>query len=479
MNESNDLPIESISVKTGINYSVGNFANGVLNGLVFANFTFFYIEKYAADPILIGWAWMVFLFWNTLNDPIISYFVDNTRTDLGRRIPFIRYGSIFYGLAFIFCWFPIAAPGDQIGLFINFLLALFLLDTMFTIIGVCFFCLPNEIAITAKGRAKLSIYNSFSTIGIVITTFAVPIFLLTGQVGLPPIFAPLMISIGLGSALLLFLSSYGIKENMFAQLQPHEPLLEGLKLTLKNKPFWILMIPSFVSTIMITVLSSGLLYYIEYIIAEQPIELILGGLGLGVLLGLGINMYLIDKIRVKKTGIIDAFLAGFGFTFLFIAGRDASIAAIPVFFLGFGFAGILITTAPLVGDAIDNDELITGKRREAVYGAANALVQKPAISLANWMFTIIIAWLGFRAPLLINGVATKQTQTDLALTGILFAFCIIPAIGLFISAISMFWFPLDGPEWEKKKKELMKIHEEKEREYMKKLVENGRLKPKS
>ena len=122
-----------------------------------------------------------------------------------------------------------------------------------------------------------------------------------------------------------------------------------------------------------------------------------------------------------------------------------------------------------MGDAIDNDELITGKRREAIYGGVNAIITKPALSVANSLFLIIIEGFGFLTPILVNGIYVKQTQPFLALIGILFAFCVVPAIFLALSAIALCWFPLDGPEWIKKKKFIMELHERKEKDYIQKV----------
>jgi len=475
MNEKVEIPEERVSPSMGINFSIGAFANNILNGLVFASITFFYIEKLGANPTLIAIAWMIFLIWNTINDPIISYFIDNTRTKIGRRIPYIRYGSIFYGLAFIFCWFPIAQPGDDIGLFFNFFIVLFLLDTMYSIIGCCYFCLPNEIAITAKGRGIIAIYNSISLFGAVVMGLVISIVLLTNQVGLPEIFHPLMIIIGLSSAAALFITSFGIKENMFAQLQEHEPFIEGLKLTLKNKPFWIYMLPAFCLSLVFPILSTGIYYYIDYVIAGQDTTSFLIGLGLGVLLGLFVNLYLLDKIKTKKTIILSYYLTTLGFVLLFIIGQNASVAAFPSFPLGFGFVGLLLAGPVVMGDIIDNDELITGKRREGVYGGVNAIVTKPSLSIANWLFVSVIVFFGFISPIVnAQDVAIQQPQSEMAITGILIAFCIVPAIGLFISGILMHWYPLDGPEWLKKKKHIIELHEQKEKEYLQKLTLDGK-----
>ncbi len=469
MTEQKALPKERISISTKINFGFGSMANAILNVFVFGNLTFYYVEKLGANAALIGIAWLLFGIWNTINDPVASYLIDNTRTKLGRRIPYIRYGSVLYGAAFIFCWFPIWTT--QWGLFLNFILALFLLDTMFTFIGCCFFALPNEIALTAQGRAEISFINSMFVFGSLIIGFIIPILFLTGQDGVHPLFHPTMIIIGVVGAITLFVTSYGYKENMFAQLQEHEGFIEGLKLTLKNKPFWIYMIPAFFIALILPVLQIGLLYYIDYVVIDQDLVLMGILLLVGILLGIAINLLKMSTWGPKKVLIVDLIVVTLGFTLLFFLGFNAITAAFPVMLIAFGLIGSLVTGAVVMGECIDNDELITGKRREGIYGGVNAIVVKYPISLANWLFLAVIVAFGFIQP--INGV--KQEQDELALIGIVFAFSVIPAIGLGISALLMTRFPLSGPEWGEKKRLIMELHEKKEREYIQKLAEKGQL----
>jgi len=469
MDEITEIPEEYVSPKTKINLSLGMLANGILVGFVFANLTFFYQVKLGLSAELLGIGWLIFAIWNTLNDPLASYLIDNTRTKIGRRIPYIRYGSFLYGLVFIFCWFPIAPLNNELALFINFLAALFLLDTMFTFVGACYFSLPNEVAVTAKQRASISLYNAVAGIANLILGIILPVLLLTGHKGLPPYFGPAIIIIGVACALTLFITSFFIKENMFAQMQPHEGLFEGIKLTFKNKPFWIFMIPMLCIYLVTTIVGTGLLYYIEFVLAGQPIVFFILSFLIGIFIGMILTILIIPRWHPKKSSFINLIIVSIGLGILFFLGRNAILATIPYFLLGLGYGGAMIAIPVIMGDTIDNDELITGKRREAVYGGVNALVNKPAISIANWIFLLTVASFGFDQ--------NQQTQTDLAITGILVAIGAMPAILIGISAIVLYLFyPLDGPEWREKKNYIMKLHERKEREYIQKLIEEGKFK---
>ncbi|NHJ19293.1 MAG: hypothetical protein EAX91_00010 [Candidatus Lokiarchaeota archaeon] len=466
MNDNVELPEEKVSLKTKLSYSFGGLANGFFNSFVFSNLTFFYNVKLNLDQSLLIIGWLIFIIWNTLNDPIASYIVDNTRTKIGRRIPYIRYGSIFYGLAFIFCWFPIAPLDNQIALFVNFTAALFLLDTMFTIVGVCYFSLPNEIAVTAKGRASIGVYSS--AVGLInfVLGFILPVILLTGQEELHPLFAPIIIGVGVGGSVILFVTSFGLKENMFAQLQEHEGFIKGLKLTFKNKPFWIIMIPAFLIATLYPIFFTGILYYIDYVIPGQsPVYVLLSTI-IGIIVGLVLTMKKIPKWQPKKAMILNAYLLVGGLILLFAIGYNSVLASISTLILGTGYGGAIIGNMTIMGDVIDNDELITGKRREAIYGGVNAIVTKPSVSIGNAMFLAIISGFGF--------IPKQHPQQLVAIIGIMLAFCIVPAILLFLSAITLRWYPLDGPEWLEKKKHIMEVHKKKEKSYLESLSKKSK-----
>lgn len=93
------------------------------------------------------------------------------------------------------------------------------------------------------------------------------------------------------------------------------------------------------------------------------------------------------------------------------------------------------------------------------------MITKPAISIANVLFLLIIAFYGFQR--------ASQTQTETAQLGIMIGFTILPAIFIFISALAIKFFPLHGPEWNEQKVKLKKIHNEKEAAYLKHLKEKG------
>ena len=110
-------------------YSVA-FAEG-------AAFQYLFVNKLGLDVKLNMVVWILFGIWNAVNDPIYGFLADRTKSKLGRRIPWIRYGSPILAVIYAVIWiiFP-GTEGNQIFLFFQELIGLFLFDILYIAIAI-------------------------------------------------------------------------------------------------------------------------------------------------------------------------------------------------------------------------------------------------------------------------------------------------------------------------------------------------------
>ncbi len=472
MSSKNETFEEYIPRKAKLAYGALNAGNGVLSGIAFSSITFYYNVKLGLSAALIGIAWLIFAIWNTINDPLFGYIQDRTKSQkYGRRIPYVRFGAPLIGILFIICWFPFVDRTDEFGLFLNLLIVLMLFDTLFTIIGLIGFALPAEMAITQKARTEVVTYGVVLGGLALIFSFIIPVFLLTGDksTNVNPVFLIAMIFIGIICAFIIFLSSFFLKENLYTQLEEPLGFIDTIKETLKNRPFIKYEISNFSFLLAQTILTTGIFYYVSYVLNLSgfltivPLFLVL----LMAFIFTPIFAKLSGKYGLKKLYIFGLAFTGVISISFFFLGWSLLTAIIPLLLLGIGFSALLLLKPAIMADVIDFDETRTGKRRETSYGGMNAVIEKPAVSIANWMFLFVIVYFGFQAK--------AQTQSINAQIGIMVALTLIPAIFVLFSAVIMIFFPLDGPEWNKQKSELKKIHDEKEKEYIKYLKEQGKI----
>ncbi|WP_371806294.1 MFS transporter [Candidatus Lokiarchaeum ossiferum] len=450
---------DKVSIKTKIAFGLSGASSSVMEGMVFGSITYFYNVKLLLDGGLIGIAWIIFGFWNALNDPILGIMQEKTQSKLGRRIPYIRYGSLFFGALFILSWIPLFGRSET-ALFINFILVLFLFDTIFTLVGLVNYSLPAEMAMTAKSRASISAYTTIlGAIGVLIS-MVVPMILFTEGRDLPPSFYPTIIIIGLASTLIMFVSSFFLKENQYAQQEETLGFFESIKWCLKNKPFLINEVNFFFFQIAYTILTSAIFYYVDFVLelgGDQSFYPVIA-VFITIFIAAGFISTKVEKWGLKKIYIGCLLFSGVMFFIAYFVGSYFIPGVIMMALIGFGIGGRMVTEGVIMADIIDFDETQTGKRRETTYAGVNALFIKPAISIGNWLYLKIFGVYGFNPESAVQGPDVKD--------GILLGFFLIPGIIMLISALAMKFYPLDGPEWKKKKIEMQLIHQQKEKDFL-------------
>lgn len=477
---------EEVPVSAKLAYGTGNSAHMYISGIGLGAIDVFYLKVLGADPALMAISWLLFIVWNMVNDPLIGILQDKTKTDIGRRIPYLRYGSIIYVITFIWIWFPFV--NQQQLLFWNHLLMLFIFDTVYSMMGLIFYAMPAEMAVTQKERGKIMVYSTalgaIGTVGNVI----VPLIFL-GDVPNVGGFRITMVITGIVAGFIIYVASFYIQENRYTVMEESLGFFESIKETFKNKPFLIAEVTIFASTIMTQVISGYFIFLFDYVVSVviNPLNAVIF-LILIAIVGFSIWWLTthIDKYGIKRLMFLGGIVSIAGFLVLLTMGLSLGINQNnklpfvllfgPLTAVVFGYVGFMLLSQPLMGDCIDHDEVLTGKRRETTYSGVNALITKPAVSIGRSLFLFIIALFGFQQSPSAGIPAPAPSEQPLSVgTGVIIAFTIIPTICLIIGLIALYFFPLEGEEWQKKKQEIHEIHQKKRRNYLKSLKEEGEI----
>ena len=461
---------ERLPLKSKLAFGFTNSANGMLSGLAIGGaITLFYNVKLGLSEELVAIVWLAFAFWNAINDPLFGILQERTNTKIGRRIPYLRYGAPIYVLTFIICWYPFMG-NSQMALFWNMLFVLFLVDSLFTMIGLITYTLPAEMTLTQQGRSNLSVYSIYlGGIGMIVA-MVIPLILLDDTPGvIHPFFKPAMSIVGVVAGTIMFAASFFLVENEYTRTEKPLGFIKSIVETVKNREFLVLEASNFFYILAYTTLTGAIYYFVPYVLgfsglmASLPLVLVFI-----MIFGFSVvaNHY-VKKYGLKKVYIVGLISSSVVFLLLLAFGKFTIPSLIVLSLLGVGFAPVALINGPLMSDVIDNDELLTGKRRETTYAGMNALVTKPSISIANAIFLATISAFGFDN---LEAIQTSQAQF-----GIILGFTLVPAVCLALSALALKWYRLDGPEWFEKKKKLNAIHLQKEQEYIAELQKEGKI----
>lgn len=458
--ENAELREEFVPWKSRIWVSAADGSVATLAGLVFnGGLTYYFTRWRGLDGEWAALVWLLFGIWNAVNDPLFGYISDKTKSSLGRRIPYIRYGAPLYALAFVACWLNWWGTGtDQVWMFIQLLFLLFAFDTLYTAIATSLYIMPYEMALSNKARSSIFVWKIlFQLLATAVPLIVLPM-IQPGPGEDATFFRFVMLGFGVAAGLIVFFSTFFYQEKHFQQEAEQFPFLKSLIECFKNRSFLIFEIMSFTIIYVQTSLMQGVLYYFDEI--DVPGTPLYAALGIGVIIGVFIWVNTVKRKGVKWSMQTMSAIFGVGCLIVSFGGYWLAPAIIGFLLFGLGFAGGMYLIPLMNGDVIDKDEDSTGLRREGMYAGVNSFVTKPAISIAQAVFVGILARFGY------DNALAKGLQPASAETGILIAWTLVPGILLLLCAFALRWYPLDGAGWEATKQKLALIHKEKERRFL-------------
>ena len=136
-------------------YSLGTLAPSAL--IVFSRgfLLFFYAQVAGLDPWLCGIALTIGRLWDAFSDPIMGTISDRTRSRLGRRRPYIIFGSVPLALAYIAMWVP-PTGWSQAGLFAYLTATDIVFNTLVTLVVIPHSSLGAELSTDYHERTKVT-----------------------------------------------------------------------------------------------------------------------------------------------------------------------------------------------------------------------------------------------------------------------------------------------------------------------------------
>ena len=147
---------ERVPLGTKILYGAGDIGFSLTDTTIGVLFAIFITDVVGLDPALAAAAVFIGKSWDYINDPLIGYLSDRTRTRWGRRRPFLLFGFIPFALSFMGLWWkpPIA---NQYLLAAYYAFAYFLYDLCATLVYMPYFALTPELTLTMTSGPVISL----------------------------------------------------------------------------------------------------------------------------------------------------------------------------------------------------------------------------------------------------------------------------------------------------------------------------------
>ena len=366
--------------------------------------------------VTMGVLLLIATFWDAAIDPFIGHYSDTLRSRWGRRRPFLMFASPFILLGAILLWTPPSETNYALNA-VYFMVIILIYHTSYSLVGIPYDASLPEMAPETHARLGLSYWKGFfGIVGVLIGSLvAAPLFQSIGAVAMGAV-------VGSVGVLTIYITLLGLRETT-RPVGKTMSAMDGLRATFQNKQFLILFFSTLFVHIAYQMVLANFPYFVTLVLRQTEGDV---GIYQGVLIifialtgpvWTWFNHKYSQRALLNASMLLLGIIFALGFLIGAIDGTAISVQAyIFVALVGTALGGYLILIYAMMGNVVDYDELLTNRRREAIYYGTFSF----AIGLGTSVGTLIL-------PLLLKNFGYTQANP----LGVRLAF---PSMAVFIFA---------------------------------------------
>lgn len=438
-----------LSTRERLAYSFFNGADYLLKNIIGKYMFFFYTTTFAINPLWLAFGQPLLKILDVVTDPLVGEWSDRTRSRMGKRRPWILFGSIALGIIFPMSWMPTIimfwdpAP-TALSIFIYFLILKSLYYISHTVSVVPYYALGAELSRDYLERTRIVGWRHF--IGAPMTILATLPFVFATN---PEYFtdeatgvAVVMCGVGVIIIATGIIAVLGTRERPNTETKKPLPIAQALKITLSNRPFMYLVATVFFYGIGQYFAISFGVYLINYIIYDgdrsQFSMLLAKATVAGVIVTLGLNLLVrklgqtYEKVQMLKLGMLLSLTVPLSALISFQPNEPLWYFLFHALALPIGNTIIEVLPLSIVADICDLDEIESGRRREGAFVGVYNSAFKSGYMFAPALAMILLHFTGFDGTLVSQSQETKDLMKTFLVAG-----CTVTFLAAFLFSLGI------------------------------------------
>lgn len=427
---------EKISLREKLCYTCGNLGGMIVNTLVNSYLLIFYTDIFGLPAMAVGTLFLLARIWDAINDPVMGFAADHTRTRWGSYRPYLLFMAIPMG---IICYLLFLTPDfSASGKMIYASVVYVLYGMLYTACYIPYGSMNNLMTKDPDQRVTLSAFREVgSSIGnFILGLCVVPLITYMGKgdynnpqgwTGAAAIFAVFV-------TIFIVLSFLGTRERL-PVASANLTLKQSFKALKSNKPLLIL------SAVLLLTGTAGwfefswFAYYAKYVLNDMSLMTVMMGVfSVFSFLSQVITQPLSMKLNKRNTMILGnaAFIVS-GICYM-LAGTNMFVVCMGMAFFGLGSGWVFTTFWGAMPDVVEYAEWKTGVRAPGFLYSCGTFSNKLSTGIGQWLATVTLT--------VINIVPNVQ-QSAQTIMGIRFTSGIYVAVTSLAAIVLLIFYPLD------------------------------------
>jgi sugar (glycoside-pentoside-hexuronide) transporter len=427
--------LEPLKKQDIFNYSIGDLGINLNFQLIGFFLAYFYTDVFGISPAHVAGLFLVARVWDAVNDPLMGYLADHTRSRWGRFRPYLLFGALPLNLIMLACFFvpELSTSAKVVYAYVTYIMH----GMIFTAVGLPYSSISAVMTQDQQERALISTFRMF---------FAVIVAMSIVNIGVRPFlrlfeteqagFFALASLFAVISTVFLWFAFAKSKERVEIPMERYH-LKDVIPIVLRNDALLILALAMFLNTGVWVTGSTVGLYYFKYVLGNADFY----SLFFFYLLPANIVAVVLTPLLTKRLGKLKTFIIGSAVVavtgvvrhFLPVNGLVLFVMISMIGSAGQMFCSI--TQWGMVPDTVEYGHWKTGVRSEGIPFAFFSFTQKAGMAVASSLAAFILSRAGYEA---------NTELTTSAETAIRWLFNLIPAVFSSACLIALLFYKLDG-----------------------------------
>lgn len=428
--------VKPFGMQDKVGYMLGDVGSCLLFNFIGSYLLVFYTDVFGISAAAVGTLMAVSRVWDAINDPMMGVIVDKRkRTKDGKFRPYLKYMGIPLGIFTILTFLVI--PNMPQGMKLPYAYITYIgFGMAYTAINIPYGSLASVMTNDPVQRTELSTWRNISSI------FAmIPLMVLTPKLVFDASDAVSPKGFLIAAVLYVIIANIGYRlcykmttERIINEVKEDAPkasLGETLKTLGKNKAL-IGLILSSLGTLTAMFLPNALNAYLFKDYFQAPGLLSLAGLlpMVGTFLAIPVTGKLVAKFGKKNIAIYSGIVSIAVYVVLVLFPTKNPMLYIALITVsGFGTALYGMIVWALVGDVIDYQEYLSGKREEGIVYATYSLSRKLVQAIVGSIGGFALAAIGYQ-----SGAATQAPEVAESIRTII---TVVPLIGFIFGTVCL------------------------------------------
>jgi len=446
---------KKLNLSTKLAYGAGDLGPAITANIsVF--FLLIFFTNVAGIPVgLAGSILLIGKVWDAVNDPIVGLLTDKTNSRRwGRRLPWLLYGAIPFGVFFFLQWIVPPFAGDRAtqisGLFWYYTAIALLSQVFYTVVNLPYTAMTPELTQDYDERTSLSSFRfGFSIGGSVFSLIlAQVIFASVSDRTLQYVVLAAVCTVI--SVLSLYWCVFGTRDRALVfeakRIElPQSPSItigEQLRIVFTNVPFLFVIGIYLCSWLAVQLTASIIPFFVVNWMGlpESNVPMVLIGVQ-----GTALAMLFVWTNLSKRFGKKAVYFMGMSLWIIAQIGlfsiqpNQITLLYVLAIMAGVGVSTAYLIPWSMIPDVIELDELQTGQRREGIFYAFMVFLQKLGLALGLFLVSQALEKSGFKEAVVGQSL---PIQPDSALQAIRFAVGPLPMLFLICGLVLAYFYPI-------------------------------------